>query len=286
MKSVRDWTLSRETMRPTRSVLETALLWRDMRNKGLANTNLELAKLVGTNRATANKMLAIADLPGPVLDIIKQSPQAFGLHIGYSLALYCKQFGQDRTIEFASEIAREAMPHARVEAIRKADIEPQQLCHLYLLLNAPKTAIKIGVAADVHSRLLGLGQPIEISKSYVLSGARDACFRAEGVMHTLLWRYRLPATACSGGSEWFDASCAPRALEILQQLAADMELSEPAPCETKLARVSQIRRRGMVATIKEWGTGRITMDLMIEDASKREALVASFKAQLGVDDGV
>jgi hypothetical protein len=222
-------------------------------------------------------MLAIADLPGPVLDIIEQNPQAFGLHIGYSLALYCKQFGQDRTIEFAREIAGEVMPYARVEAIRKANIAPQELCHLYLLVNVPQTAIKIGVAADVHSRILGLGQPIEISKSHVLSGTRDACFRAEGVMHTLLWRYRLPATACSGGSEWFDASCAPRALEILEQLAADMELSEPAPCQTKPARVSQIRRRGVVGTIMEWDNGRVTVDLVFDDPAKQEACIASMK---------
>lgn len=257
--------------------------WRHQQQQTAA-TAAELAERFGSSRSTVTKMLAITGLPESVTEIIRTTPFAFGLNIGYSLALYFKQFGELQTIELAQEIATEKLPYATVEAIRKAEASAEQTCFLYLLLHVNERAFKVGVASNVHARILDIGHPISASESYVLHGTRAECFRAEGVIHKLLWRYRLAAEDLSGGSEWFDAVCKPRALEILNFLAADFDLSKPMPLPFQPPRIYKLRGCNGFATVTEWDDRRLTIDVTIRDAARRETYIANIKQQFDIKD--
>lgn len=107
------------------------------------------------------------------------------------------------------------------------------LCHLYLLAHAKEPAIKIGVANDVFARAAALSQSIDFGGSYVAKGEREACYRAEKVLHKLLVKHRLPAMAGDGGTEWFGNACKDRALELLSALSEDLGVGAPQPCPAK-----------------------------------------------------
>lgn len=168
--------------RQQESVLDVAFGYQKLLDEGLAQTDDELAAIVGESRPKVNKMLALVSLPKSVLDVILQTPSAFGVSVGYELTLYVKTAGEQRTAELAERIAKESLPFSKVEAIRKKAEE--------------------GTKATRHT-----------SRQYKLM---------------------------RGGIE--------------------------------------------LGTLKEWDTGRVTMEVSITDPAKREALLASVKEQLGVDE--
>lgn len=105
-------------------------------------------------------------------------------------------------------------------------------CLLYLLAHKTEPLIKIGVANNVFARASALAEPLDFSTSFVASGSREACYRAEKVLHKLLDRHRAPPRSGDGGTEWFDDACSVRAMELLTVLSEDLGISPPQPCPT------------------------------------------------------
>ncbi|SPA23662.1 Chromosome partitioning protein ParB [Cupriavidus taiwanensis] len=105
--------------REQESILDIAFSYRQLLDAGIARTEEDLIPIVGESKAKINKMLALTGLPQAVLDVIVQTPDAFGYNIGYELTLYNKVAGAEKTVELAERIAEERLPFSKVEAIRK-----------------------------------------------------------------------------------------------------------------------------------------------------------------------
>ncbi|WP_247394623.1 ParB/RepB/Spo0J family partition protein [Ralstonia pseudosolanacearum] len=108
------------TEREQETMLDTAFGFRQLIEQGIARTEEELIPIVGESKPKINKLLAITDLPQSVLDVILQTPDAFGYNIGYELTLYKKIVGEDKTVALAQRIGEHRLPFSKVEAIRKA----------------------------------------------------------------------------------------------------------------------------------------------------------------------
>lgn len=106
--------------RSQESILDVAFGYRKLLEEHLATTDDELASIVGESRPKVNKLLAVADLPQPVLDVMMKTPEAFGLVIAYELTLYNKIAGPNKTADFATRIVEEGLSKLKVESIRKA----------------------------------------------------------------------------------------------------------------------------------------------------------------------
>ncbi len=168
--------------REQETMLDTAFGFRQLIEQGIVKTEEELIPIVGESKSKINKLLAITELPQAVIDIILQTPDAFGYYIGYELTLYCKIVGEGKAAALAQRIAEHRLPFSKVEAIRKAAQGEK-------------------------------GRTRNTSRQY------------------------------------------------------------------------RIKRGGInVGVIKEWDTGRVTLDMTFDDQEKREAYIASLKRQLELDD--
>jgi hypothetical protein len=106
-------------------------------------------------------------------------------------------------------------------------------CYLYVLLHSDETAIKIGVAKDILQRTLSIPHEILFDRSLMAAGSRDACYRAEGVLHRLLQRHRLDRLDGSGGTEWFSADCRDKAELLFETLREELGMGPLGACQVK-----------------------------------------------------
>lgn len=168
--------------REQETMLDIAFGFRQLIEQEIVRTEEELVPIVGESKAKINKLLAITELPQAVIEVILQTPDAFGYNVGYELTLYNKIVGEDKTVALAHRIAEQRLPFSKVEAIRKT--------------------------AQGENR-----RTRNTSRQY------------------------------------------------------------------------RIMREGVnVGVIKEWDTGRVTLDMTFDDQEKREAYVASLKSQFELDD--
>lgn len=168
--------------REQETILDVAFSYRQLLDSGIARTEEALIPIVGENKSKINKVLALTELPQSVIDIMVQTPENFGISIGYELTLFHKAAGEERTAQLAKRIVDEDLSFSKVEAVRK---KAEQ-----------------GTKAKRHT-----------SRQYKL-------------IHD--------------GAE--------------------------------------------LGTLKEWDTGRISLDLTLEDPAKREKLLASLKRELDLDE--
>ncbi|BCN13386.1 ParB/RepB/Spo0J family partition protein [Ralstonia nicotianae] len=106
--------------REQETMLDTAFGFRQLIEQGIVRTEEELGPIVGESKAKINKLLSITELPQAVIDVILQTPDAFGYNVGYELTLYNKVVGEEKTVTLAQRIAEHRLPFSKVEAIRKA----------------------------------------------------------------------------------------------------------------------------------------------------------------------
>jgi len=105
--------------REQETFLDVAFSYRQLLDAGIARTEEDLIPIVGESKSKINKMLALTGLPQSVLDVIIETPEAFGYNIGYELTLLNKAAGEARTTELAKRIVEEELSFKKVEAIRK-----------------------------------------------------------------------------------------------------------------------------------------------------------------------
>jgi hypothetical protein len=169
--------------------------------------------------------------------------------------------------------------------LSKTDLAPDEPCFLYVFTRADHRAIKVGVARDALARMAFVGHPIDPAASFVSHGSREACFRAESVMHAILAAHQLPSFGTSGGTEWFDAACRGRALEILAFLAPDFGLGRLEPLTQAVPTASRaIERDGVViGYLRAWESGRIVLDITVADPAERERHLEALKRKFGME---
>ncbi|NHV25937.1 GIY-YIG nuclease family protein [Burkholderia sp. D-99] len=128
--------------------------------------------------------------------------------------------------------------------------DPSQSCYLYMLAHADGSVFKIGIAHDIPARATAFSQRVDYAKSWAAKGTREACYRAEGVLHRLLHRFRRRLNG-DGGTEWFSMECSDRALALFDALREDigigqLKLVEPPRDTVKQSHYSQLSREERV----------------------------------------
>ncbi|MEW9581386.1 GIY-YIG nuclease family protein [Paraburkholderia sp. DGU8] len=120
----------------------------------------------------------------------------------------------------------------------------KEACVLYLLMHAEAPVIKIGISQDVLHRCATIPHKIRFGRSFVARGKRDACRRAERILHHMLRQYRVDGLDGPGFSEWFTANALEQAKNLFTTFCIElgMTLLEPCPMPTSASGASTFAR--------------------------------------------
>ena len=110
------WLLNEE--RNAQSSLDNAFAWRKLIDRGLVQTENQIAELLGVSLSTVNKTLALLSLPTPALDKMRDRPEKFGVFAGYELTLAAKKLNELELLELVDRIVAEDLSSRQVSAIR------------------------------------------------------------------------------------------------------------------------------------------------------------------------
>lgn len=93
--------------REAQSPLDNALAWRSLIDQGVYPNESAIAEVTGMSLPNINKTLAIMKLSEPVLEIVREKPEAFALSTLYQLTLLEKVAGSTVAGAMATKIADE-----------------------------------------------------------------------------------------------------------------------------------------------------------------------------------
>ncbi|MDC8773451.1 ParB/RepB/Spo0J family partition protein [Roseateles albus] len=110
------WLLNEE--RNAQSPLDNAFAWRKLINKGLVQSEGQIAELLGVSLSTVNKTLALLGLPSAALDKMRERPEKFGVFAGYELTLAAKKLNEPELVSLVDRIVAEDLSSREVAAIR------------------------------------------------------------------------------------------------------------------------------------------------------------------------
>lgn len=110
------WLLNEE--RSAQSCLDNAFAWRKLIDKGLVQTELQIAELLGVSLSTVNKTIALLNLPTAVLDRMHDKPEKFGVFVGYEITLAAKKVNETEVLALVNRIIEEDLSSREVSAIR------------------------------------------------------------------------------------------------------------------------------------------------------------------------
>lgn len=92
--------------RSEQSALDNALVWRGLIDDGLYADETGIAEAIGLSLPSVNKTLSILKLPGIVLDLVKEQPEAFALTALYELYQLSNVADPVITLEMANKIMK------------------------------------------------------------------------------------------------------------------------------------------------------------------------------------
>lgn len=110
------WLLNEE--RSAQSPLDNAFAWRKLIDKGLVQTELQIAELLGVSHSMVNKTIALLNLPSAVLDRMRDQPEKFGVFVGYEITLAAKKVSETEVLALVNRIIEEDLSSREVSAIR------------------------------------------------------------------------------------------------------------------------------------------------------------------------
>lgn len=110
------WLLNEE--RSAQSPLDNAFAWRKLMDKGLVQTEAQIAELLGLSVSTVNKTLALLNLPANALEKMRDRPEKFGVFAGYELTLAAKKLSEPELLDLVERIVTEDLSSREVSAIR------------------------------------------------------------------------------------------------------------------------------------------------------------------------
>jgi ParB family chromosome partitioning protein len=132
--------------------LDHALAWRELLESGDIKTQDEIAEHVNVSRVNVTKTLRILTLPDSVLDIMRESPDKFGLAASYELT----QIAQLTQLRHLEEIARK---------VAAETLSTRELAHLRDGLASPAPTRKTKEISRQH-KILADGQQIGYIKDW------------------------------------------------------------------------------------------------------------------------
>lgn len=110
------WLLNEE--RSAQSPLDNAFAWRKLMDKGLVQTEGQIAELLGLSLSTVNKTLSLLNLPAAALEKMRERPEKFGVFAGYELTLAAKKLNERELLDLVERIVTEDLSSREVSAIR------------------------------------------------------------------------------------------------------------------------------------------------------------------------
>ncbi|MGZ2749887.1 ParB/RepB/Spo0J family partition protein [Burkholderia stagnalis] len=116
------WRLARtaNNEREQESTLDTAYGFKKLLDEGFARTEDELASMIGENKSSINKHLALLGLPEPIVDLMASNPSLFGINMAYEITLFRKIVGDEKALHLVQRVVDEELSFRKVEAIRKS----------------------------------------------------------------------------------------------------------------------------------------------------------------------
>ncbi|MEB2558758.1 ParB/RepB/Spo0J family partition protein [Burkholderia cenocepacia] len=116
------WRLARaaNNEREQESTLDTAYGFKKLLDEGFAQTEEALASMIGENKSSINKHLALLSLPEPIVDLMASNPSLFGINMAYEITLFRKIVGDEKAIHLVQRVVDEELSFRKVEAIRKS----------------------------------------------------------------------------------------------------------------------------------------------------------------------
>lgn len=111
--------------RSAQSPLDNALAWRHLLDTGVVAKEEELAGLTGQSWANVNKTLALLKLPPAVLERMGESPDSFGIAIGYEITLLHKAAGEEVTLAVVDKVVRDGLGRRDLQEMRKQYEQPR-----------------------------------------------------------------------------------------------------------------------------------------------------------------
>ena len=104
--------------RSQQSALDNALAWRDLLSQKIYANETELAEITGLSLPSINKTLQILRLSQPIIDLVSQQPENFGLSSLYELVLLESAAGFKVTLQMAERIGVGSAGRKEVQELR------------------------------------------------------------------------------------------------------------------------------------------------------------------------
>jgi len=105
--------------RSGQTAIDNALAWKKMLDLGVVKKEEALCELTSMSWANVNKTLSLAKLPSTIVDRISETPEKFGVTLGYELFQFHMSNGEDATLKLINRILEEDLSSRAVETLRK-----------------------------------------------------------------------------------------------------------------------------------------------------------------------
>lgn len=110
--------------RREQSPLDDAIRWKDLLDRKIYESQVDIAKSLGYGEDTVSRTLSLSVLPMRVVHIISDYPDILTLRMLTALREYFAVKGEDETIELVYKVAKTGMGYREVSALRKTASQP------------------------------------------------------------------------------------------------------------------------------------------------------------------
>lgn len=112
--------------REGQTTIDNALSWRHLLDSELYGSETEIAEATGMSLPNVNKTLQVLELPLPVLEFVRESPDQFGLSYLYELVLYARVAGADAALTMAQKVVAGEVCRSDITEARLLVSDPKE----------------------------------------------------------------------------------------------------------------------------------------------------------------
>lgn len=106
--------------------------------------------------------------------------------------------------------------------------------YLYVAPTISGQHFKIGVTSDLKARLRGMGSKVKFNfkDTVAFENEQRKVRNVERRLHNIFSAYRVRLQEYGGGeTEWFDITCHPATIQVLEEFKTDLDLGRPVDVE-------------------------------------------------------
>lgn len=106
--------------RAEQTPLDDAFVWRGLLERKVFPSQVDLSKRLQVSQSEVSRTLALADLPGALVNTLSEKSELLNLKMLNALREFCKARGEEETQAFILEVCKNGLSYRDVEARRKA----------------------------------------------------------------------------------------------------------------------------------------------------------------------